>query len=45
MMYAFKMTGYLHAKFHEDIGTGIQAMQRFCLSSLLGCNGVTEGKN
>jgi hypothetical protein len=27
------------------IGTGIQAMLRFCLSSLVGCNSVTERKD
>jgi hypothetical protein len=35
----------VHTKFHED-GTGAQAILKFCLRNVRGCNGgITDGRD
>jgi hypothetical protein len=46
MIYAFAMASYdmIYLPSFVKIGTGVQAILRFCLSNLKGCNvGITDG--
>jgi hypothetical protein len=47
MMYTVEMTscGMIYLSSFMKIGTGVQAILRFCLRNLRGCNvGITDGK-
>jgi uncharacterized protein YraI len=48
MMYAVDMAscGIIYAPSFMKIGRGVQAILRFCLNNLRGCDvGVTDGRN
>jgi hypothetical protein len=47
MMYAVEMaTGKICIPSIMKIGTGVQAILRFCISNLRGCNfGITDGRD
>jgi hypothetical protein len=47
-MYATKMTSYgmIYIQSFIKIGTGVQAILRFCLINFRGCNaGITDGRD